>query len=67
MRLEREIPCVSGPRGGRLTRTEAEAALALADAVIAWAASVDPQRWADTEKKWAAAVDRRPQNNKEKI
>ena len=54
--MNREIPFVCGPAGRRLTRSKAESALALADAVIRWAASVDPDRWAETLEKWAAVV-----------
>jgi hypothetical protein len=54
--INREIPFIRGPCGRRLTRSETETALALADAVIRWAASVDPDRWSETSEKWAAVV-----------
>lgn len=55
-KINREIPCVRAPSGKRLTRTEAEAALALADTIIRWAASVDPVQWSDSREKWVAAA-----------
>jgi len=57
-KLDKEIPFVRGPGGRLLTRSETEAALALADVVIRWAASVDPVRWSEIESRWTSEVCR---------
>ena len=54
--INREIPFVRTPSGKRLTCSEAEAALALADTTIRWAASVDPAQWSETAELWNEAM-----------
>jgi hypothetical protein len=51
MEFDRDIPAIAGPRG-RISKEDAEKALRLADGIIEWAASVDPDRWSESAGVW---------------
>lgn len=56
MKKHDEIPSLVGPFGRKITRTAAEDALRLADAIIEWAASVDPAKWGKLAQVWRDKV-----------